>query len=83
MQKKFGALTSSQDPEQIATKVKGIILAASSIIIFLAAHFFGITLNANDIISLSTEISGIVGLTVAIYGSVLHVIAWAYSVRQP
>ena len=78
MNKKYGVLTSSQNPEEIANKVKGGILLSSSVIIFLAARFFGVTLNANDIVSLATEIGAVSGSVWVIYGFVLHAIAWFY-----
>lgn len=81
MNRKYGALTSSQDPEQIANKVKGVILLFSSAIIFLASRLLGVTLTANDIVSLATEIGGISGAVWAIYGSILHLIAWFYKTR--
>lgn len=80
--KKFGALTSSQDPNEIANKVKGVILMSSSIIIFLAAKFFGIQLSATDITSLATMIGAVAGAVWAIYGTVLHLIAWFYETRS-
>lgn len=82
MQKKFGSLTSSQDPNEIANKVKGIVLMSSSVAIFVAARFIGIALTADDMVSLATEVSGIAGAVWAIYGSILHLITWFYQVRQ-
>ncbi len=79
MNKKFGALSSSQDPSQIANKVKGLILGLSSLIIFVAAQFFNIHLSANDVISLATEISGVAGAVWMIYGFVLHGITLFYN----
>jgi len=79
--RRYGALTSSQDPNAIAQKVKGVILALSSIIIFAGARFFGIQLSASDMISLATEVGAVAGAVWAIYGSVLHLIAWYYKAR--
>lgn len=80
--KLYGLLASSQDPSEIANKVKGVILAASSIIIFFAASLFHITLTATDVVGLSTEISGIAGAVWAIYGAILHLVTWFGTVRQ-
>lgn len=77
-----GWLQSSQDPEQVANKVKGAILAASSIIIFGTAQLFHITLSANDIISLATESGTIAGAVWAIYGAILHLVSWLGSVKN-
>ena len=71
----YGAISSSQDPEQIANKVKGVVLALSSIIILVAGRFFGIQLSANDMISLATEAGIVSGAVWAIYGGILHVLA--------
>lgn len=73
--KKYGALTSSQNPEEIATRVKGIILAMSSIIILVAGQFFHVTLSANDIISLSSELGAVAGAVYTLYGAGLWVIS--------
>lgn len=79
--KKYGALTSSQNPEEIATRVKGIILAGSSIIIFLAAQFFHIALSANDVVSLSSEVGAIAGAVYTLYGAGLWLISKVYKTQ--
>lgn len=76
--RKFGAITSSQDPEKIANTVKGLVLSFSSIIILIAQQFFHVTLSANDVASLSLEASAIVGAVWAIYGGVLKILAWKF-----
>lgn len=74
-----GWLQSSQDPTAIATKVKGAILAFSSIIIMVGAAAFHLTLTANDVIALATEIGTVAGAIWAIYGAFLHLTKWAGS----
>lgn len=76
MEKKYGAFTSSQNPTEISNRVKGIVLGLSSIIIFLASHFFGITLQASDVVSLATQLSAVAGAVWTIYGFVLSVITY-------
>jgi hypothetical protein len=71
-----GWLQSSQDPTQIANKVKGVILLASSFIIFFVGHFFHITLTAEDVLSLGSELGAIAGLLWAVYGGILHFVTW-------
>lgn len=73
--KRYGALSSSQNPDEIANKVKGTILLASSVIIFFAAKFLGLNLTANDITDLATQLGGVAGAVWAIYGSILHLVA--------
>lgn len=75
-------LQSSQDPTEIANKVKGCILAASSLIIFFAAQLFHIQLGANDVITLASEIGTLAGAIWAIYGCVLHLVTWAGTVKK-
>lgn len=74
-------LQSSQDPTAVGNKVKGIILAGSAIIIFGAAQLFHITLTANDMISLSTEVGTVAGAVWAIYGAILHIVTWLGTVK--
>lgn len=81
MNRKFGAITSSQNPEEIANSVKGFILALSSIIILLAGQFFHITLTANDIISLASEAGSVAGAVWLLYGVGLKVLAYFF--KQP
>ncbi len=78
--KKFGAITSSQDPEQISNRIKGLTLACSSIIIFLASQFLHIKLDANDVVSLATELGMVAGAITTIYGFGMK--AWAYFYRD-
>lgn len=69
-------LQSSQDPTQVANKVKGAILLASSAIIFFAAIFFHVTLSANDVLTLASELGMIAGAIYTIYGCILHLVTW-------
>lgn len=79
--RKFGAITSSQDPEQIANSVKGIILAFSSIIILVAQQIFHIALSANDVISLGTEIGSVAGAVWLLYGLGLKALAYFFKAK--
>jgi hypothetical protein len=76
-------LSSSQgDGTTVANKVKGVILVASSFIIMGAAYLFHITLNANDIVSLATNIGAVAGGIWAVYGAVLNLVTWIGTVRS-
>lgn len=75
-------LQSSQDPTAVGNKVKGIILAASAIVIFGAAQLFNITLTADDMVSLATEIGTVAGAMWAIYGAILHLVTWFGTVSK-
>ncbi len=72
--RKFGSITSSQSPDEIATRVKGMVLAFSSIIILVAGQFFHITLSANDVISLAGELGSVAGAITVLYGAGLWVL---------
>lgn len=74
-------LQSSQDPGEVANKVKGAILAMSALIIGIAATVFHITLSANDIISLASGIGVIAGAVWFIYGFILHGVTYFGRVR--
>lgn len=78
---KFGAITSSQDSQEIANTIKGLVLSLSSIIILVAQQFFHIGLTAGDVTSFATEISIAVGAVWTVYGLVLKVLAWKF--KQP
>ena len=73
---RYGALSSSQDPEQIATTVKGIVLALSSVIILVAGSVFHITLSAGDVLSLATDIGIGAGAVWTIYGLIMKLVVW-------
>ena len=79
--RKFGAITSSQNPDEIANTVKGVILAFSSIIILLASQFFHIQLTANDVLSLASEAGSVAGAIWLLYGVGLKVLAYFF--KQP
>lgn len=77
-----GWAASSQDPTEVSNKIRGTILALSSIIIFLAAQFFHITLTANDIVMLATQIGTVAGMVWAVYGAVLQLVTWFATVKN-
>lgn len=75
-------LQSSQDPTQVANKVKGTILMGSSIVIFTAAHIFHVTISPENIVDLATEIGTLAGAVWAIYGCILHLITTFGTVKS-
>lgn len=75
-------LQSSSDPSQVANTVKGLIVGASALIIFVATQFFGITLSSTDIISLGTEAGMVVGGVWGLYGLLMKVTVKLGSVRK-
>ncbi len=79
--RKFGAITSSQNPEEIATRVKGIVLALSSIIIVVAGQVFHIGLTSNDVISFAGELGSVAGAVMTLYGAGLWLLSKIF--KQP
>jgi len=71
-----GIIASSQDPEQIANTVRGIVLALSSVIVFMAASFFHLTLSANDVMALATDVGMAAGAVWTIYGLLMKAVVF-------
>jgi len=69
-----GFLASSSNPEEISNRVKGLVLAFSSVIIFAAAQLFGVQLSAGDVVSLATQLGAVSGLLWSLYGALLALI---------
>ena len=72
---RYGALSSSQNSEELANRVKGIVLALSSVLIWLGTEVFGVSLTAQDITGLATSLGGMAGGIWAIYGTILWLVA--------
>lgn len=67
-------IQSSQDPTQISNTVRGIVLGASALIMFAGTQFFHLTLSADDIASLATEVGAVAGGIWAVYGLVMKLV---------
>ena len=67
--KRFGALSSSENPEKLAATVKGLILAFSSLIILLGGHF-GIPIVQEQIVEFATQIGIVAGGVWFLFGLV-------------
>lgn len=81
--KKLGALVaSSSDPTEISNRVKGIVLALSSVIILVAAQILHVQLTANDVLVLATEVGTVAGAVWAIWGFILAAIRFFATVRN-
>ena len=75
-------LQSSQDPSEIANKVKGGILMVSSLIILTAAAAFHVTLQSSDVASLAAELGTMAGAIWTVYGCGLHLITWWGTIKK-
>lgn len=83
--KKFGALSSSTDPSQLAATIQGLIISFSSIIIFIGA-LKGIPVTEAGVASFAQQagatagaIGTAIGGIVTIYGLVRKIIVMFFS----
>ena len=74
----FGAidLSSSADPSKIAATVSGLILSVSSLIIFGAMQFFGVTLIDAQISLFATNAGLAAGALWTLYGLIRKFMGW-------
>jgi hypothetical protein len=73
---------SSSDPTEISNRVKGAVLALSSVIIFIAAQFLGLQLTASDVVALATQLGTVAGLVWGLWGAGLALVRWVATVRD-
>lgn len=74
-------LQSSVDPTEISNRVKGAVLACSSVIILVVTQIFHIGLTGNDVISLATEAGTVAGAIWTVFGSILWLMKWVSSLK--
>ena len=72
--KKFGSLSSSTDPQSLSATVSGAILSFSVIIIFLAQHWFNITIGDAQVSMLAEQVGAAVGALWFLFGVVRKVV---------
>ncbi len=73
MQKKFGAFSSSEDPEKLASTVKGLIVGGATLIIFLASKF-GFEISTEQVTQIAIDAGMIVSTIWTLYGLLKKVI---------
>lgn len=61
-------LQSSADPSEVSQTVRGVIVGASSLIIFILAHLFGITFTPENVLTLATDVGMLIGAIWGLYG---------------
>lgn len=71
-----GIIASSQNPEEVANTVKGIVLALSSIIILIAANVFHFHMTASDVAGLATELGMAAGAMWTMYGLIMKIVVF-------
>lgn len=71
-----GILASSSDTtgQTLSNTVQGIVVVLSAIVPMVALQFFHVTVSANDIASLVTEVSVVIGAVMTIRGLILKVL---------
>lgn len=77
-----GWAASSQSPEEVSNRIKGVVLMFSSVIIFVAAQFFHLQLSATDVVTLATELSAIGGLLWSLYGAGVALVTWFATLQK-
>lgn len=75
--RKFGALTSSEDVNKLADTVKGVIVGASSIIIFIAS-LKGITVTQAGVMQFAQQ----AGTTIGAFGTAVGAIWTTYGLLK-
>jgi len=70
MEKRFGALSSSVDPNKLSMRVNGVIMALSGTIIWAAGHFLNITLTPENVVELAGQLGGLAGALATVFGVV-------------
>lgn len=73
MEKRFGALSSSSNPQEVANTVKGTILALSSVIILIAGQV-GVPFAETDVANFAQNIGFAAGGLWALYGLIMKVV---------
>jgi len=76
-----GWLSSSADPTSVSNTVRGFILSASSLIVFVAAQVLHIQLTAGDVVALGTQIGAVAGALWFFYGLLMKGVIRAGSVK--
>jgi hypothetical protein len=73
MSRKFGALSSSANPEELAASVQGAILAVSAVIVFVAG-LLGVPLAESEIAELASQAGIAVGALATLFGLIRKIV---------
>lgn len=77
-----GWAQSSQNPEEVSKRVKGLVLALSGVIIWVAGQFLGIQITADNVVELAGLLGGLAGIATSLYGGILALVTWIAKVRE-
>lgn len=67
-------MASSSDPTELSRTVQGIIIGASSIIMFIGLQFFHIQILQADVTTFAASIGAVAGGIATIYGLVMKLV---------
>lgn len=73
IEKKFGALSSSVDPQQLSTTVSGFIISLSAVIIIIAGKM-GVPLTQSSVALFAEQLGLAVGSLTFLYGLIRKII---------
>lgn len=76
--RKFGVLSSSEDPQKLGDTVKGIILGLGSVLI-LSLHFVGIDVGSAEVSQFAVNAGLAVSSIWTAYGLIKKAIVWVQS----
>ena len=68
--RKFGAFSSSENPEQLGDTVKGILIGCSTIIIFIFGHYVHINITIDQITAIAETLGTAITAIWTLYGLV-------------
>lgn len=74
--RRFGAFSSSEDPEKLGSTIRAVILGVGVLIIFLVQQIFGITWTIDNVQELATSAGGLVSAIWLAYGLVKKTAIW-------
>lgn len=77
-----GWAASSASPTEVSNRVKGVVLAGSSIIILLASKLFGLELTAQNVVELATQLGALSGAIWAVWGAGVALVRWFAEVKE-
>lgn len=75
MERKYGALSSSTNPEEVANTVKGFIVSIASVIL-LIAPLAGISITLEQITTLAGQLGLAAGAVWTLYGLGMKLVAY-------
>jgi len=77
-----GWAASSSSPTEVSNRIKGIVMAGSSLVVLLGSRFFGLELTTENVMELSTQLGALGGAGWAVWGAVMALVRWVAKVRS-